>query len=129
MCQCFPERPPAGISCWYRSRLCVRASVRSWLRIERIRPSLVVSHFVSEGLMTFFLDSHPGLHSCDHSCRGPKRDSSLNGADRPCWMRPRTIHDVLAFITSASARSVVERLWCLCLLSVWTMTRASFSQS
>ena len=88
----------------------MRASVRSGLRIERIRPSRVVSHFVSEGLMTFFFDSQPGLQSCDHSWRGPKRDSSSNAADRPCWMRPSTIHEVFAFITSASARSVVERL-------------------
>src|SRR5919198_1115656 len=130
MCQCFAVLLPLAISCSYRSRLCVRASVRCGDRITRNLPSRVLSQRVSAVETTFFWLSHPGVQRClPQSSRGPKLDSSLNGAERPCCHMPSSIQVVFAFRTSASARCVAERLWCLCLQSVWTITRSSFFHS
>src|SRR3954468_7241888 len=76
---------------------------RSIEHSTRTRPSRVVSQTVSAGLTTFFRSSTPGVQTCPHSWRGPKRSSSSTGPLRPCWMSPKYIHVDLAFITSALA--------------------------
>jgi hypothetical protein len=110
------------------STLKVRTSPRPGDDIVRTRPSGVSSQLVSAGVTTFLRCWTPGVHSCDHSTRGPNRSGSVTGPLRPCWIRPRYIQAHLAFMTRQVACSSYGLKW-RCTESVCTSTRSPCDQS